>query len=246
MEFKPPMTMFTGKNKKRKILPCNRYKTQLMNEESQSRLAWVQSLMPGIDVPDLFRRGIFIAGGAALYVLDQQQKTWHLGDVDFWVPPEQDEFVKSLVHGYSGRRLIDFSSRIIYLHIERVKIQFIRMDPGMTVRDLLNGFDYDVVQCAIIDEKYCMTSWAFLSSLESRKIHWKNVSQTHRSRHQNSVRKNKLRWKGFNYGTWDNSPVIAPSSTDSTGPYYLEKPSSTKHYSELFLTKDQIEWTPVL
>jgi len=203
------------------------FKTLALTDACKSRLEHLQELMETIPLEELFSRGIYIAGGAALYVLDTKQSLNDLGDIDFWVPPSRRKFVEDLIYGYKGPRLIRRSTggpnaRIIYFFIEKVQIQFIFLSENSTVPQLLRSFDFEANQCAIIDHNYSVASWVFMDILRTRVITWVNVSQinyrrarrgiaSYRTRYLN--RREKLHRKGFIFSDIHGPPP--PLRTDN-------------------------------
>ncbi len=186
--------------------PCESFRTHRLTEKQSERLEHLQGLLGSeIQLTDLFRNDICIAGGAALYVLDEEQSLKNLGDIDFWVPETKREYVRTLCIEYTGSSWYRETDTMTYLFLDKVQTQFIFRVPGKTIQDLLKAFDYEVNQCAIVNSSYSITSAAFQEVCKTRQVRWRNACQDNYqssySDHSRKVRmenrKEKIRRKGF-------------------------------------------------
>ena len=102
----------------------------------------------------VFDAGACIAGGAAMFVADQVQCICDVGDIDIWVPKSVDmtPFVESLCKWLEENNLdhrMRIQNHIVTVFNPVMNIQFISAKFEFNIAALLDGFDYDCVQCAI-------------------------------------------------------------------------------------------------
>lgn len=152
---------------------------------------------------ELFQMGTYVAGGAALFAYDYAQDFEHVSDIDVWVPFEKKDEVQEYLDAKhaSGVDKWDNDERLYGSHpptpitkneriwimdmntfqpnqiFERFTFQFIFMEEGATIYDVLEGFDFSVVQCALVSMNRMICSHAFMRDVRTRNISYFNQSQ---------------------------------------------------------------------
>lgn len=107
---------------------------------------------------DLLHSGCCIAGGAAMFVADVAQCIELVGDVDVWVPRSVDvyPFLQRLCAWLESQRIeyrIKVHRHMITVANRVMPVQFICAWNELSIADVLDGFDYDCVQCAVYARK---------------------------------------------------------------------------------------------
>lgn len=122
------------------------------------QLARFQMLIGTVGAPDwwqaVFASGCCIAGGAALFVADAAQCINSVGDIDIWVPRALPitELVESLcawLDAQEQSRIIQIRKHVVTVFTEHMSVQFVCGFREHCVLEVLDGFDYDYVQCGI-------------------------------------------------------------------------------------------------
>lgn len=156
---------------------------------------------------NVFDAGACIAGGAAMFVADDVQCICDVGDIDIWMPRTVDmtPHVESLciwLHDHGMDHRIRVQNHIVTVFNPIMNIQFISAAFETDIAMLLDGFDYDCVQCAI----YFHVDRLLRNGKEITSLHLllsKFAIEAHKSRQINWI--NLRRWKFSKFASMQNS-----------------------------------------
>jgi len=176
--------------------------------------------------------GCVVAGGAALFLVDETQCIGDVGDIDVWVPLKGADkqslialYVKTLIKHCKSRNL-DVSHRITTsiatVTTSLMTIQFIA-SRNESAETILQKFDYDVVQCAVLTDGQnqigTVVSRAAKQCHIDRVVKFQNVRPWLYARHpvgkreeirrmHEDSRTRKLERKGFHVGQLPDNFIV--------------------------------------
>lgn len=145
------------------ILSLERTKMQSMTERviftADQALRWRQ-LTGEIATEDwweeIFQTGAFVAGGAALFIVDAHQCIRNVGDIDIWAPVPSGiifQWIMALCDEYQNvgiKYYVYARGATVTVYSKIMNIQFIRIAVSDTVQDILSRFDLTYCQWAIV------------------------------------------------------------------------------------------------
>lgn len=150
--------------------------------DTTERRRW-SNLISLVVTPDWWQRLFAVdavaAGGAALYVCDPCQCIDDVGDVDVWVRQDRPETAALIAECVAWLRAnnVEFEYRLTRSMVSvwnaRVPIQFIAAGER-SVTEILRGFDFEPVQCAIFNGDRCVMSTAAQAAFVTRTVRWSN------------------------------------------------------------------------
>lgn len=159
----------------------------LSNEQEERWRKLTRPIMTQRWWKNILLEGCIVAGGAALYVLDEQQSINDVGDIDIWIPlvcedesPLFKKYVTEIVSFCKARYWrynCVLKNTLITINTPVMALQLIASFKHQP-QDILRNFDYDAVQCAILSDKndqiHGMRSLAAIEAHKTRIIQWKN------------------------------------------------------------------------